>query len=321
VGLGSVDPADPAKAGEFYESMGLMAMAKGVTVSVISITAAEASLENLGKVCDATGGEVDRVNPLKLQDNFAGILENAVLATQVRAKMLLHQACKMQAEEDLLKAAQQAPQTDAEGVSSSTRVVDVGNVFENTEIFFEYKQKSPEELLRAGINLDGIKQLPFQVQIHYTRLDRSKCIRVITQQRPVTTDRAMAEEHLDLGVVAANAAQRTAQLAQRGDYERGRLNNFAAAKLMARAVASPANQAPEQQQQQQQQEQAYRSWASEVANIDEMMQQQQMGERLDNVQLSSSSKAAYRSSHRSDTQSASMFRMKKSKASHFGAKK
>lgn len=44
------------------------------------------------------------------------------------------------------------------------------------------------------IIIEGKPYLPFQVQIEYTRLDGAKCMRVLTEVKPVTYDRETAEK-------------------------------------------------------------------------------------------------------------------------------
>ena len=41
--------------------------------------------------------------------------------------------------------------------------------------------------------IGGRPHLPFQLQIEYTSLDGDRCLRVITQAKPVTRDRSLAE--------------------------------------------------------------------------------------------------------------------------------
>jgi len=41
--------------------------------------------------------------------------------------------------------------------------------------------------------VDGKECLPFQLQISYTSLDGARCNRVITQAKPITKDRQVAE--------------------------------------------------------------------------------------------------------------------------------
>ena len=42
--------------------------------------------------------------------------------------------------------------------------------------------------------IDGQPHLPFQLQIEYTSLDGDRCLRVITQTKPVTKDRSVANK-------------------------------------------------------------------------------------------------------------------------------
>ena len=46
----------------------------------------------------------------------------------------------------------------------------------------------------APLLVDGKPHLPFQLQIEYTGQDGSRCMRVITQAKPTTTDRGVAEK-------------------------------------------------------------------------------------------------------------------------------
>lgn len=42
--------------------------------------------------------------------------------------------------------------------------------------------------------VEGKPHLPFQLQIEYTAQDGSRCMRVITQAKPITTNRDLAEK-------------------------------------------------------------------------------------------------------------------------------
>jgi hypothetical protein len=53
-----------------------------VTVSIISIEGGdECNIDTLSKIAEMTGGNVERVNPTKLTENFANILEKPLIAT------------------------------------------------------------------------------------------------------------------------------------------------------------------------------------------------------------------------------------------------
>ena len=56
---------------------------------MISIKGAECRLEDLGRVVELSGGEVSRVDPLQLTQDFASILANPIIATHVSLSHLL----------------------------------------------------------------------------------------------------------------------------------------------------------------------------------------------------------------------------------------
>lgn len=55
----------------------------GVTVDVVSVDSDACDLENLGAMADMSGGTVTKVKASELATNFAGILANPILASQV----------------------------------------------------------------------------------------------------------------------------------------------------------------------------------------------------------------------------------------------
>ncbi len=59
---------------KFYTDVGEAAKASGVVVSVVSIEGQECKLENLGAVADMTGGQVEKVDPLKVCLAFCAVL-------------------------------------------------------------------------------------------------------------------------------------------------------------------------------------------------------------------------------------------------------
>jgi len=102
-------------------------------------------------------------------------------------------------------------------------------VFEDTKIFFEYtvlKDKIHKEYSQ-------LTELPFQVQIHYTRLDGAKMLRAISQTKPITKDRQKVMNHLDMNIMAQHNIKKSARLCEQGDYESARAITYANAMWMA----------------------------------------------------------------------------------------
>merc|ERR1719242_2297920 len=185
---------------KWYEALGDYAMSKGVIVNIISITDDGCKLENLGKIVEITNGNLKRINPLNLAEKFSGIIENESIATNCQAKMLLHPGLKFhntieaavvnldeigQKDESNQETVKQEEQKEDDKESEqqqneeanqaldklnegrkiykiSNSMQDCGNVFEGSQIFFEYViNKEKKSVFKA------LKVLPFQVQIEY----------------------------------------------------------------------------------------------------------------------------------------------------------
>jgi hypothetical protein len=114
---------------------------------------------------------------------------------------------------------------------------EVGTVLPSSTASFEFRLR--EELVGAVKE----EQLPFQVQIKYTRVsDGAVLVRVQTLEKRATADKAEAEQDLDVSVMASNAVQQAAHHASRGDYSKARERMVVNQRLMHRA--SPSRSAP-----------------------------------------------------------------------------
>eukprot|EP00753_Platysulcus_tardus_P015458 PLAT5019.2.p1 GENE.PLAT5019.2~~PLAT5019.2.p1 ORF type:complete len:827 (+),score=465.90 PLAT5019.2:277-2757(+) len=224
VGLGSLDElhsdADRDAAAAFYSNLGAYAAEEGVVIDVIGIKGDGCDLENLGSMADASGGSVDLVDPLELTKNFTGIMADPVIATNVSATLQLHAGLVFRNE----------PGHDGSARLSKP----VGNVTAATEITFEYALRSAAELKALGAS--KLRSLPFQVQVHYKRMDGSRCVRIITHRKPVTRAREVAEAEMDVALLGAHVAQQCAALAREGDYDDARKNAYAWSHVMKRGV-------------------------------------------------------------------------------------
>lgn len=155
IGLGAFDEIkteeECKKTDEFYEKLGEYAKEKGVTVSVISIEGEECNIDTLSKISEVTGGEVERVDPEHLTENFANILSLSVIATNVVIKVRIHKGLEFRNEN-----------TENLAADKSLLVRSLGNVTDETEIYFEYRLKSMKELLKMeDVDLTKMKYLPF----------------------------------------------------------------------------------------------------------------------------------------------------------------
>lgn len=93
-----------------------------------------------------------------------------VIATNVTVKVKLHAGMEFRNE---------AVENLSENNTLLTRAM--GNVTEESEITFEYRMKDAEVLAyMESIDLLTLKEIPFQTQIEYTKLNGMKCVRTIT---------------------------------------------------------------------------------------------------------------------------------------------
>ena len=106
------------------------------------------------------------------------------------------------------------------------------------------------------LTIDGKPHLPFQLQIEYTAQDGSRNRRVITDAKPTTKEREVAERgmhnlnvavceycgtllngfslDIHLAVVGTHAAHTSAKLAIEGEYTEARVNCFSKQRLLQR---------------------------------------------------------------------------------------
>jgi len=209
VGLGEIDTSKGlTEAQEFYERVGNFAKEQGVSISVISIKGEGCKLDVIGRLADLTSGSLTRVDPNEITNQFANIMKQEVVATQVEVKLRLHRAMKFrnESEENLKERA-------------SLYEKNVGNVTAKTELTFEYEIRPDEELVEFKINSAKLESVPFQAQIVYTSSGGDRLMRVITQTLKTTQNLEEAEKDLNVNLLAARALQQQANFAAGGQYE------------------------------------------------------------------------------------------------------
>ena len=205
IGLGSLEPGCTS---EFYSVIGELATEKGVSVSVISIEGDECRLEALINVTETSGGNIIRVAPEKLSEEFANILSDDVIATHVSVEVTLHKAIQFK-DEDI----------SALSLRKSRLQKKVGNATETSSFSFRYSLKQDEELKELGIIKQDLNILPFQAVFTYRSLEGMKCIRVINRRQPVTFDKKEANRNVKVEMLARAGRRQAANYAEQGRYE------------------------------------------------------------------------------------------------------
>lgn len=151
----------------------------------------------------------------------------------------------------------------------SVIVNEVGNATADTELTFEYGVRTDKQQSATGsgrviqyplilvwwcyivgkpLLIKGQPHFPFQLQIEYTSPDGDRCLRVITQSKPVTKDRDVAERgewdlegicmmclaavDMVVGVIGSHIAKQTASLAMEGEFTTARVKSLQAQRMI-----------------------------------------------------------------------------------------
>lgn len=196
-----------------------MAKESGITINVISIRGDDCCLEHLGALADMTSGTVDIVDPLDLSKQVAQILSKPVLATGVTLRIL--------SDNNLF-----FPNT-----GNNTDIREYGTVNADTDPTFAFEARKPIVAAEAASQF-----MYFQAQLTYSRPDGAKVRRVLTKKLELTNDREKMENHLNSAIVALQAVQHSATMAQRGEYKEARINLISKMRLLQQGMKSKKNQ-------------------------------------------------------------------------------
>lgn len=213
VGVGDLDNSKRAT-DNFYEDMGIYAKERGIMVNIITIKGEGCKMEKLGQLADLTQGKVTRVNPDNITNDFASIMKDEVVGTQVEVKIRLHPALKFRNEEEEYLTE-----------NKSVYLKNIGNVTAGTTLTFEYQTKNDVELQQEGIDLDGLKEVPLQATITYVSSEGHKILRIITKKQLTTEDLTQAEKNVKVKLLAARATQKTSHMAGKGNLMKAQALN------------------------------------------------------------------------------------------------
>ena len=205
VGLGSLETGSNT---DFYAELGNLAAEKGVTVSVISIEGDECRLEALMNLTEASNGNIIRVAPENISEEFSNILSNDVIATHVTVEVTLHKAIQFRDEDP-----------SALMFNKSRLQKKVGNATNASSFSFKYQLKPDSELESLAINNNSLSVIPMQAVFTYKSLEGMKCIRVINKRQPITFDRAEAKKNVKVPMLARAGRREAARMAEEGRFE------------------------------------------------------------------------------------------------------
>jgi len=292
VGVGSI-PSDSA----FYPKIAQVAREKAVSISVITMEGEDCKLEELGTVADITSGQVEIVDPAQLQSKVVSMLSKEILATNVNVAVHLSHSLRFQHEEKVVHN-----KTTRE-LGSATAESDITASFELDEISLkhlqEYNKKVienetdtpvplPPFLAQRKSDTAPLGALPIQIQVEYVKpVTKEKVLKVYTSSRPISLNRIEVEEKINSTVVALNAIQRAATMAQKSLYNDARIELVSIVRLLQRSMKTVQNQND------------YMGYIVQAEKLDQFMreaQQQQsvMGSKVNTQRDDAASQAMYK---------------------------
>jgi len=227
VGLGTMENKGNIKsAKEFYRALGSMAKDNGNTISIIGIEGEDCGISILGECAELTSGEVTIVKPFELQRKMRQIIDNPVVATDVKVNILMHPYFGVK---------------KLGVVTDSNVAIDVGNVTELSDLCFRFGLTGKgESLLESN---DTLSRVPIQIQVHYRKLDGTKCMRVFSRNQKISTKRERTEKYADVAVLSMAACQSSSRIAlEKKDYESARETLFITQRLLDKIAVTDEQQ-------------------------------------------------------------------------------
>mmetsp|Transcript_14797 Transcript_14797/g.16430 ORF Transcript_14797/g.16430 Transcript_14797/m.16430 type:complete len:851 (-) Transcript_14797:59-2611(-) len=236
IGLGTLDKdADLDEARGFYSDIGSTAKKNGVTVSFIGIEGGNVGASIIGVTAEKSSGNITIVKPLELQRKMREIIDNPIIATNVSIKVNLHSwLCFKRYGKDTKKIVKE---------------VQMGNITQSSDVSFNFspstkgRSKASSKLERGKDFVKGEFEIPFQVQMYYTKIDGMECVRVINCKKKITVNRKRAEKKADVSVIAMNGVQQSAKMAlEKKMYKDARINLFTTQTLLDRVAQTDEQQ-------------------------------------------------------------------------------
>lgn len=209
----------------FYADLGRHAAEEGTMISVITMEGEDCSMENLGVTADLTGGQVDMIDLEAMSASVGAMLANAALGTGAYLVLIAGAGLSV-------NSCQHA--AEAHGLANVT-TVQLGPVAAKTDLSFQLH-------VSEEVNMACIRSIPFQLQLHYSRLDGEEVMRVMNSSLDLCTCRSKVEEDINGTCVALSGIHRAANLAQKGEYRAARSQLISTCRLLQRGMQTDHHQ-------------------------------------------------------------------------------
>eukprot|EP00347_Sterkiella_histriomuscorum_P014949 403358888 len=193
---------------QFYQKIGILARDNAVTVHLVTIIGEECRIDAIQKTCEVSGGQIERVDPNNMRENFEDFLSQNVIATQVDLTLQISYLLKLK----------NVKMFDLH--TREQRIIKyLGNITEDVSLTLEYSLEDIKQIIELyKIDLRQVDYFPVQIQIAFTGMNGSKNLRVINEK--IVISQLSKNELLlsaDYDLLCLNAIQTSANLCKLGN--------------------------------------------------------------------------------------------------------
>ena len=223
-GIGKIEEENEKefeKTKEFYENIGNEALEKGISINLITFKDQHSGIEILMKIVEKSGGEIMRVTPEQIVEDFSDMLESNTIGMNAILEIKLH---------NLLMFRNENKEVLSNDDSNYKKLI--GNIRSDMIDYFEFKFKKAKLISDMNININQIKKIPIQCIIEYTDKNNGKYIKVFTDLKTVSSNKEEILKQADFDVVSGNAIQKSANLAKEGKLKDAQVNSMAWKKFL-----------------------------------------------------------------------------------------
>ncbi|XP_046580582.1 circularly permutated Ras protein 1-like [Haliotis rubra] len=199
----------------FYTKIGGYARSKNIVINIMAVEGEAVGMQYVSPCALASGGTINVLNPMEIVRQLRVIWQNKVVASSVHVTFLLHPSLVF-VEEGYPK-------------DCSRLVKEVGNALKDSDLTFNFK-------LKDSNNIPDVEELPFQVQITYTRKNGMKCLRVMCKSHKFTKDRKVMEENINVAVVGLATMHKAAEMTKNRAPLKARAQILATKNMLKRGA-------------------------------------------------------------------------------------
>ena len=176
-----------------------MAKNNGICINLITFAESESRIELLYEMIQKSKGEIFQINDFNFSNS---LLNNDILTVKTTLKINLHKVLEFKNQNNKYLKNEGSCYNEF-----------IGNTKKDMNPFFEFDFKSPKKiLLMNDIDINKLKQLPFQTSIEYFNLKGEKRIRVYNELKNICYVKEEIEKKSDYEIISVFAIQGTSKL-------------------------------------------------------------------------------------------------------------